>query len=405
MNKILIIDTSDIGASYTAKALLSLGYEPVFLINLNDFQGDTVKDVTQYQHYHVNTKSLSELLDLIKKENMDSISGVFTALDSKIPIAVELATHLKVRSMPRELIKLANKSQVTSLIPDFCPPSLTLMKDNFNHYKSSIEAFASQHKKLLLKPCNAAGGIGVKIIDSSVEQADLIHHMNTYSYNEWLLMAYIPGELVSLEGFVFNGKCTFLGFTSRQKIGNTESYLSFPIDMTLPESITFCAKEAVENLVHLSSFNHGYFHSEFMVTKEECFLIDANFGRIGGGPLIELIAYSFDISPIDIMKHIIQISLFPEQNFKESPYQQKRLRESAGVNYGISKQATLLSVEVPIHPEIKHTRLLNDGSVVPQMGINNWAWVGLVSGPKQAIQSFMNQTKIKTKEGIFPPCY
>ncbi len=258
---------------------------------------------------------------------------------------------------------------------------------------------------MLLKPCNAAGGIGVKIIDYPIEQADLIHHMNRYIYNEWQLMAYIPGELVSLERFVFNGQCTFLGFTSRQKIGNTESYLSFPIDVSLPATVTSCAKDAVTQLAHLSSFKQGYFHSEFMVTDEQCFLIDANFGRIGGGPLIEMIAYSFNISPIDVMKHIIQISLFPKLNFIEVPYQQKSLRESAGVNYGISKQATLLAVDVPIHSEIKHTQLLSNGSVAPQMGTNNWAWIGLVSGPKHTIQGFMNQTRIKIKEGIFPPCY
>ncbi len=40
MKKILIIESSDIGAAYTAQAVESLGFEPVSLVNLKTYSAD-----------------------------------------------------------------------------------------------------------------------------------------------------------------------------------------------------------------------------------------------------------------------------------------------------------------------------------------------------------------------------
>lgn len=406
MKKILIIDSSDVGAKYTADAIIEMGYEPIFLVNLDDFQGDTVKQIKRYAYFEVNTKSIEALEKIIQQYSIRDIEGVFTALDSKIPIAIQLAEKLKVRGLSPNLLKISTKDEVSELISEYSPKSISIKKSDLQSHLQSIAAMSNMHKKLVLKPNNAAGGVGVLIVSSPINMDVIENHLNQFNFNNWLLMEFITGDLVSLEGFFYRGQSTFLGFTSRNKIGNTESYMEFPIDDNLSERIKSTAKNAIEALAQKSGYSHGYFHTEFMINDQQCILIDANFGRLGGGPLIDLIAVGYNVSSVDIMKHIIAVSLYGDLVHHKSPYRDKPIEIACGVNYGLAESASLININMPsCSQSITHTQLLDFGTHVPAMGSNNWAWIGLLSGKKNSVLNVVRDMTLETDKGITLPCY
>ena len=125
MNKLLLIDTSDVGAAYSAEAAKSLNLEPVFLANLNNYQGDTRRQILKYEHYDADTSSINSMLNAIRVNNITEIAGVITTLDSKLNIAVDLAHHLQVRSIDKVVKNLVSKKNVATLIPEFSPKTWT----------------------------------------------------------------------------------------------------------------------------------------------------------------------------------------------------------------------------------------------------------------------------------------
>ena len=402
MKKMILVDTSDVGADYSAKAVQQLGFEPIFLVDLDEFQGDTINEVKQYQHFHADTHSVSDLLNVIQTNNIQNIEGVITALDSGIPFAIELAQQLNVRCMPPILSQLASKSYVAELIPEYSPKSYALSAEQLK--QAQTQAYLKQYNQLLIKPAKASAGIGAKHFRSEDIASSLTDHIAQFPYDDWVVMEYIEGTLFSLEGFVNDNDVHYLGFTSRKNIGNTESYCEFPVDDSIPSQFQQSAKQAVKTLVQRSNYSNGYFHSEFLITDNGCYLIDANVGRIGGGPLVDMIAASYNIEPMEAMKHFILLTLFPEQK-PTSPYQTEQVRPTCGINYGIPTESRLRAVHVDGFVQVRHTQLLDDNVLVPSMGANNFAWIGIISGVKSQVMSFVDSMEIQTDEGTFNPCY
>lgn len=402
MKKILLIDTSDIGAAYSAEAIKKLGFEPVFLVDFNDFQGDTARQIRQYQHYQVDTKSLEALVRLIQENALGPIEAIISALDSRIPIALALAERLEVRGMCRALDKVIDKNNVCHLIPEYSPANISFSVDALPIEK--IKQFLKRSKSCFLKPIRAAGGVGGKCFSSETSVSFLLEHIQKFPHVEWMLMDYIDGRLISLEGFVEANKVHFLGFTSRRKVGNTESYMGFPHDKMISHSLQIHAKQAVSTLIERSGYTHGYFHTEFMVTSECAYLIDANFGRLGGGALLEIIAYAYDISPIDIMSHVFALTLYPE-NLAVSPYSEQPKREGAAINYSLPVSRKIVRIEEKIVRKVHHTILLNQGTTAPAAGESNWSWVGFLSGSESDVLSEIKNITILTNDGSFTPCF
>lgn len=403
MQKMIFIDTSDVGADYSAQAAQALGFEPVFLIDLDEFQGDTVQQVQQYKYFHADTQSVPELLNVIEQHNLQNIEGVISTLDSGIPIAIQLADRLNVTSMPPILSELASKAYVAELVPEYSPNSYALSTQQLEN--TQTRHFLKKHEQLLVKPTNAAGGVGVKQLSSQdIEGLTLTQHLKQYPYQNWIVMEYVEGDLYSLEGFVHHDEVHFLGFTSRRNIGNTESYCEFPVDELIPLKLQRIAQQAIKALAKRSHYANGYFHSEFLITQTECYLIDANLGRIGGGALVDMLSASYDIAPVEVMQHFIMLSLFLDQT-SGSPYAIDTVLKSCGINYGIPQQSRLVTIHEDSSSQINHTRLLGNGALVPAMGTNNFAWIGIISGTQSQVNEFVDKMAIQTESGVFKPCY
>ncbi len=96
--KIIVVETSDIGARYSGNSIRNLGFEPVFLVEIKNYQSDTLKQIQEFDYFDINTTSVSEMLCFICAQ-VWMIEAVTTFLDSRLHLVVELAQALKVRGL------------------------------------------------------------------------------------------------------------------------------------------------------------------------------------------------------------------------------------------------------------------------------------------------------------------
>lgn len=241
MKKIIVIETSDIGALYTARAAQLLGYEALFLTNLNNYQSDTRNQLLECQYIDCDTTSAESLLQTLKNHKVDEIAGVITFLDSRLTIATELAQKLEVKGLDRSILELKDKAYVQKLIPHFSPPTVIFSLNEFPY--TEIEQLMARFKKIIIKPTLTAGALGVHILDCVEDLKEIKTRLSFANLPEflnngtWVAQAYLDGPLYSIEGYVRNGSVNILGISDRLKIGKTESQISFPVDYKLPEAL------------------------------------------------------------------------------------------------------------------------------------------------------------------------
>lgn len=131
MKKIIIIETSDAGAKYTAEAVKKLGYEPIFIFTKSNYQGDTYQQIIKYTHYECgDTTQLEPLIKVIDTYNIQDITAVITMLDSRLKISCELADYLKVSGLDKSITTLSDKAKVAALISEYSPPTVTFSKQD-----------------------------------------------------------------------------------------------------------------------------------------------------------------------------------------------------------------------------------------------------------------------------------
>lgn len=406
MDKILIIETSDVGAAYTALAVKKLGYEPVFLANLLAYQGDTLNQLKANTHYNLfDTSKTDAILETIQSKNISNIAAVISLLDSRIKVASELGLKLGVPSNDHACSSsLHNKARVQELIPEFCLPSIIFSQKNIPYVE--IQSFLKTHHKLIVKPTTSAGSIGVFTLanEHSLDQLNSLINKQMVQADEWIAQKFVNGVLVSLEGFVKNRILNLIGFSERLKFQGTEAVSVFPV--FIKEETVRKAEDAIRALINRSNYMNGYFHSEFILTNETCFLVDANFGRVGGGGVSEQLAIAFGKNPVEIYAHIVDITLFHgQQHSEKSIYDSITPIQTTNINYGLMKPTMVYNIELPTSKNFYHTQVIENNSFAPLYGENNLSWIGMVSSKSENIYQEVDQIKIITPNGIEKPYY
>ncbi len=404
--KIIIIETSDVGAAYTAEAVKRLGYQPIFICTMSNYQSDTYNQIIKYTYYDCNdTTQIEPIVKVIESNDIEDIVGVITMLDSRLSVSFDLARYFNVPGVDPAVKTLCDKGKVARLIPEYSPKTISFRIGDvpFN----DLENVLANCTRLVFKPTCSAGALGMFTITTSDQLKNIIDIIKNTSIDklingEWIAQPFLPGRLFSLEGYALNGKARFIGFSARQKIDNTESVNHFPANDFLNEKVIANTYQAINDLISRSNFQNGYFHTEFMIDFDRYYLIDANFGRIGGGAVAQQAALSYDKNPIDIYNHILEITLFKRTSL--DIYQNIPLR-TLSVNYGVPENAILSKVNLPNNLRVLHTQILNSGTLVPKMGLNNWSWLGILVGYPKELLKFLESVKIVTDKGEFEPCF
>jgi predicted ATP-grasp superfamily ATP-dependent carboligase len=429
MKKIIFIESSDIGARYTAQAARQLGFQPLFICDLEKVQGDTYKQLlTEEQQGNLivaDTTSLESICAALQDQNIDraSVAGVMTFLDSRIEIAIGLGKVLNVPAqLDSQLLQLKSKGFVQNLIPEFSPPSIVFKSTEVPY--SAIEAFFANCKQVIVKPTKMAGGVGAIIFDKStyLQIGESLKNQNISPHlddGDWICQAFIEGSLFSVEGFVEDGQVQVLGVSDRAKVGFSESRLEFPSESKISPKQTEAFKEALQCLVRRSQLNYGFFHVEFLVEGQNCFIIDANMGRLGGGPLGEMIAIAYGGSTSDFYAFVILkclgnlggLSQSPSfDTYKKTLYNTFRAGHperisTVGVCYGSPQDGFFTDICGVSQAGLNHTLVLNTHQMVNAMGANNWSWIGIASGPKDTFETNFANFKIKIDCDWRVPCY
>lgn len=403
--KIIVLETSDVGARYTGLAIRQLGFEPLFLLSsLNQYQADTRRQLMEFEVLECgNTNDSTVINQALADLPFEAIEAVVTLLDSRIAVAQQAATKLGVRGLDPALARISEKAGVAALIPEYSPRSITMMAGD--DLSSALSALSDVHQ-LIVKPSRGAGSLGYAEFSLPQNHVDLIQQhiteqaaaLGVYTF---LIQEKLNGKLVSLEGYVTEGICHFLGFSMRKKIRQTESANLFPGDRHLSQTARDTAKAAVTTLVARSGFRQGYFHSEFLVDEHSIRLIDANVGRIAGAAISEQMAIALGIDPVTLFAHVIGIGCLDVTQ----PLPTQTPQETISIFYGVARKEKLEGIVLPKAWNLRHTQLLDEQTEIPAMGVDNWSWLGLASGTSQQVLEQIDLIQVRTRQGTTSPHY
>jgi hypothetical protein len=402
---VVFVESSCVGAGYIAAAAIELGYSPLFLTSPSFSQGDTRACVARHRFVECDTSNVEAMAAaLTRQAGIGEVEFITSFSDTCLGVASRLARQLSVRGLGEVVETLKDKGAVYEWVPEYSPPSVVFSARAIP--EEPIRELLRTHGPVMVKGRKSSGGLGAFVLRSPSEVGNLGQLIASTAIpghlapDLWLAQAFVEGTLVSLEGYVSGGRPVFLGFSGRKKVGMSESIIMFPWDEELPGAAMDHAKEAATALVKRSGFDNGYFHIEFMLKDGKAFIIDANMGRIGGGGLGQQLAIAYGTTPEAVHRHALQLGLTGKLPEGAAPYQGAP-RATSSVMYGIPVQATVLDVKLPEPFDGFHTRILDYHQVVPLMGQDNYAWIGITSGVRGQIELETSKIEIQTDKGRF----
>lgn len=388
MKIILIIGVSWVNAKYLAEAVKRLGYDPLFVCELENYTGDTKTQLLDYPCLNINTCNVAELINKLKTDKRaEKFSAVVTMDDEEIPTTCRVGEALNLRHIDKNVLKLTNKHSIVQLVPSDCPQSIIFTVDAIDI--EQIRSVAKCGDEIIIKPTHSAAAIGVFVVNKNTvtfeEVRNQIAAFPHLSENKWVAQERILGDLISLEGYVLNGQIHFIGFSGREKVGQTETVGIFPGDHYLSYSNQQKAKKIVKNIIDLSQYNNGFFHSEFISNSSDIYIIDGNFGRIGGSGITQQFAILTESTPIDICEHYLKVTLFPNLLKEDNLYKKLQNKLTFSVGYGVRTGGTIKQVNCAEEMSY-HTVFVNEGVNVPPIGQSDWSWIGICAGDSYIFQ-------------------
>jgi hypothetical protein len=411
MKKIIIIGINAVSAKYLPRALRDVGYEPIFILNPDDYAGEARDELLSCTCYPADFDNWPEVLELFAENpeitrGVDAISSLY---DEKFPLTEYLAQTYGLQHPEPAFAQLAVKAEVLRLVPEYSPATHVFAAKDWA--TADPAAVGARSGAVILKPSVQSGAAGLSHLTSqdtpeTVRDAIADSGLWDAQAQTWLLQAKVAGPLISLEGYVADGRLSFIGFSTRGRIASTEVSNRFPGDDRLSEQVKAHCTEAVTALVERSGMRNGYFHCEFIVTEDGPYLIDGNVGRIVGGPVIEQIALSHGLTPYEILGHVITLGLGAEHAAAEPAYLAPELaRPTMSFLYGLHGGAMIKSINLPPDTSCLHTQVTPDGAEVLPVGTNDNAWVGMLTGFLDEAIRDIDRITIETSDGLRRPAY
>jgi len=403
MGKVLFIGASWVIAKYLAVACIKLGYEPIFFGNLDFYAASVQAELKKMPCYEVDINAVEDMYALVQKENITDIVAVTSSADSKLKNAILLAAKLGVQGPDPAILTLTDKHSVEALLPEYSLPSVTFSKHAIP--LQDINRFLEAHKTLILKPAHGSGALGIRKVNKSQDIADLTAYLNNYTSEIWLAQPFISGELYSIEGFVCKGITTILGYSLRDRIGTTEVANHFPVDAFLLPDLKTRSLQALETLIKRSNYQYGYFHAEFLSDGQAVYLIDANFGRIGGGGILEQVAASYAERPEEVATHVLSVSTLNKIPHNSKKLYQKPPQPSLNISFGLTESAQFLGIAMPQKFKSYYTAIAKENQTIEELGKNDYCWIGILAGLQEAVLQDIDVIQIKTDKGLKKPAY
>jgi len=399
MKYLVAIECTDAGGFEIGLAITRMGYKPLFLLNPQSYKADLSHSLQNFEYRSLNTLSVESIVESLKPIR-DQIAGITTLVDSRIAIAAKAAMALRVPGPDPACIILKDKVAVAKICSEYSLPTLALTADA----KFAEEQLLTKFKNLMVvaKQRAGCGAVGIQFLNTDQEKINFAR--NTQKLNEWLIQEYFDGALYSMEGWVENSQTKFLGWTSRRKIGNTETEFKFEGYHALPSLITSRAQKAINKLFLQSGYFRGWYHIEFLVNKSQqrVVMIDANIGRVGGAMLPHVLAMAFNKEPALIYQHAIETQIFGGTKISLNT---KHTLENIYkcICFGAPRDAVIQEVLLPKSPlqtaGLRTTRILGPGDYVTRIGHDDWSWIGFVAGAEAEVDQYASGIQIRSEDG------
>ncbi|HEY3610289.1 MAG TPA: hypothetical protein VGL06_22510 [Pseudonocardiaceae bacterium] len=411
MRKIIIIGINPASAKYLPRSLRDVGYEPIFILDPDDFAGAARDALRSCTCYPADIENWPEVLRMFadRPEITRGVDAISSLYDEKFPLTECIAQTYVLHHPEPAFARLAAKAEVFRLIPEYCPPTHLFAAGDWATADPAV--VGARSGGVVLKPSVQAGAVGLTNLTSrdtpeSVRDAIAASGLWDAQEQTWLLQAEVAGRLISLEGYVRDGKVCFIGFSIRGRVASTEVSNLFPADDRLSEQVRVRCTEAVTALVDGSGMRNGYFHCEFIATEDSAYLIDGNIGRIIGGAVIEQIALSHGLTPYEILGHVITLGLGAEHAAADPAYLAPEFAlPTMSFLYGLEGGGLVKSISLPPDTGCLHTQVTPDGAEVLPIGVNDDAWVGLFTGFLDEAVQDIERITIETPDGPRRPAY
>jgi hypothetical protein len=398
---LIIVGIDNIAVKYLPSAVRSAGLEPVVVTDPDGYTGesrDALRECTCLSADMTDADSIAKALRS-RPELLGAPVLATSPFGEVFPVLERISASLGLVTPSPVFARLAEKVFVAALMPEYSPVTVPLdPADLPEHAPSDFSG------EVVLKPSRATGAVGIKIFPSDrLTRADLADAIESSGVPQarsqrWLLQQSISGEMVSLEGYFDEGDLRVIGFSRRTRVGLTEVASEFSADGSLSIATRTSVETAVRILADRSGFASGYVHCEFLISGGYVYLIDANMGGLGGGPVIEQIALAYRLEPAEILAHSLLLPLgLPVKAPSYKPGEPSS--PVFAYQYGLRDGGTVKSVSFPAEAECLHTRYAPDGRHVPPAGASDYAWIGMVVGHRAACDSAIDRISILTDAG------
>ncbi len=405
MKKIIIIEPGS-SMLYIIKAVKILGYIPIIFCSINEYAGDQKSFLEKQGYYEVNASTVDNIINCIQQNKIGDILGIISTADRFITQACKAAMLLGVKGMDPSLLKLNNKAEVIRLIAEDSPPSIIFNRTSIPYH--DLNNMLKVSNALVFKPSMSAGAKGLFEIKKEEEINNIGELMRKEKQvnvidQDWVAQPVIDGILYSLEGFVTNGKINTIGMSQRMRIKYTESQNIFPVDERNPE-VFLILKRIVEDLIKTSGYKNGYLHSEAIFDGKKAFLIDANFGRIGGASVALQVALATGKKVEEIYAHVIDVTFFGDKEY-HSQFYPKEKSNTLSIYYSVNKDATFLKLNLPENIKSDHVQVVDPGKRLKPAGNDNRSWVGILTGKPDDVTREIDLISVLTDCGPLKPVF
>ncbi|HEY0168719.1 MAG TPA: ATP-grasp domain-containing protein [Jatrophihabitans sp.] len=402
---VVLLESTDAGGHELGLAVTQMGLRPLFLLDTELYRADLAMCLQSFEYLPADTRDVAGMVSLLAADGR-RVVGVGTLVDSRIPFAVKLAAALGVPGPDPACGPLSDKRQVAQWCPEVSPRSAAAapgpqpVADTLAEWQREFGSAA-----VMVKPRVGCAGVGVRLLTEDQQKQQFV--ADTPDLQNWLVQEHFPGSLFSMEGWVDSAGVHYVGWTSRRKIGNTETEFRFEGFDTLPVALTKQAQEAVAHLIEQASMRRGWFHIEFLVdeARRALRLIDANVGRTGGAMLPHAMAMALGVTTSDLYQHALEMQLWGKSSVS-LPDTPPLTRIHKCVCFGSPRAATLREVRLPgtplQHGPLRVVRILGAGDEVSEIGQDDWSWIGFVAGPEDEVDRYTAQIEIHTTDAVLP---
>ncbi len=272
----------------------------------------SVRDILLTDVYDIQT-STDNILAYLNKNNL-KIDAVGTFSEDLVVLAADVAGILGCKgigSLSARMTscnKLATRIKLSEDIAIKQPKFIS-----FNIFDDSDQMLLDFPKPCVIKPVFGIASHGVSMLrDNSFifeklknEILTVVNEKTRAPFRRFkgnmIVEEYIPGTMVSVDGFVSNGELIIVGslefvMGEEPHFTQTSSYIPARITGKQNLELTNCLKKITESL----GFRDTPFHAEFRINDTGCYLVEIA-GRMAGGTIHESYNRVYGIDMIDLM--------------------------------------------------------------------------------------------------------